>query len=75
MLELLDIKLSGGVAEMCGESEHWVYTGDRYKPEGTYAFGWLGVHVSLVPVGVLVMTGVGKDVVASTVILSVSEIQ
>ena len=36
---------------------------------------WLGgVHVSLVPMGVPVLQGNWKDVMASTVILSVSEL-
>ena len=37
--------------------------------------GWAGVCVFLVPMGVPVMLGVGKDVVVSTVIFSVSELQ
>jgi hypothetical protein len=50
-------------------------TGDRWKLEGTSASGCAGVHVSLVPVGVLVMPDIGKHVVASTVILSVTVFQ
>ena len=37
--------------------------------------GWAGVCVFLVPVGVPVMLGVERDVVAPAVILSLSELQ
>jgi hypothetical protein len=36
---------------------------------------WAGVYIFLVPVGVPVTLGVGKDIVASVVILSVSKHQ
>lgn len=43
------------------------------KPEGTCAYVWAGVHVSLVPVGGPVTLGFEKDVVPSPVILGVLE--
>jgi hypothetical protein len=60
--ELLGVKLSLGVAGVCGDPEPWVCSRQRYKLEGTCTSGWVGVCVSLVPVGVLVRLGVGKDV-------------
>ena len=60
---------------MCGKPEPWVSSRYRCKLEGTHASGWAGVCVFLVPMGVPVMLGVGKDVVASAVILSVSDLQ
>lgn len=75
MSEVLGVELSLGVAEVGGESEPWVCSGHRYKLEGTCASGWVGICVSLVPEGVPVPVGVEKDVVASAVIFSVSELQ
>ena len=43
--------------------------------QGTGASGWAGICVSLVPVKFSVMAGLGKHIVVSTVILSVSELQ
>ena len=65
MSELLGVKLSLGVAEVGGEPEPWVCPGHRCKLEESRVSGWVGVYVSLVPMGV-------PDVVASAVILSVS---
>ena len=69
MSELLGVKPSLGVAGMFGELDSWVCSWHRYKLEGTCASGWAGFSLSLVPVGVPVILGVGKDV-ASTVILN-----
>jgi hypothetical protein len=74
MSEFLGVKVSLGVAGVGEEPEPWVCSGHRCKMEGTHASGLSGVCVSLVPVGVPVMLGVGKVVVSSTVILSVSEL-
>lgn len=68
MSKLLGIKLSLHVAGVGGKPETLVCSRYRCKLEGTHASGWVGVCVSLVPVGV------GKDV-ASAVILNVSELQ
>jgi hypothetical protein len=43
------------------------------KLEGTHASGWAEVCFSLVPVGAKLPLGVGKDVVASAMILRVSD--
>ena len=75
MSELLGVKLSLGVAGLDGEPEPWVCSGHRFKLERTCASGWVEVCISLVPVGVSVTLGVGENVVASAVILSVSELQ
>ena len=75
MSELLGVKLSLGVAGVGGEPEPWVCSGHRCKLEGTCASGWVGFCIFLVPMWVSVMLGVGKDVVAFAVILSVSELQ
>lgn len=75
MSELLGIKLSQGVAGEGKEPEPWVCSRNWYKLEGTHASAWAGVCFSLVPVGVPITLGVVKDIVAPTVILSVSEIQ
>ena len=64
MSELLGIKLSLGVAGLFGEPDPWVFSGHRCKLEGTCASGWAGICISLVPVGVPVTLGVGKDIVA-----------
>ena len=72
-LELLGVKLSLGVAGVVREPEPWICYGHRCKLEGTGTSGWAGVSVSLVSV-VPVSLGVVKDVVASTMILSVSEL-
>ena len=74
MSELLGVKLSLGVAGVGGESEPWFCSGHLCKLEGTCASGWAGVCISPVPVGFPVTLGVGKDVVASGVILPVSEL-
>lgn len=72
MSELLRVKLSLDFADKGGKPEPWVCMGIRYKPEGTHASGWAGVCVSLVPVWVPVwVLGVGEEVVASTVNLTV----
>lgn len=71
MSELLGVKLSQGVVGAGGEPEHWVCSRHRCKLEGTHASGWQGLDF-LVPVSVPVMLGIEKDVVASTLILSVS---
>lgn len=68
MSELLGIKLFLGVAGVGWEPQPLVCSRHRCKLEGFHASGWVGVCVSLVPVGV------GKDV-ASAVILNVSELQ
>jgi hypothetical protein len=68
--ELLGVKLSLGVAGVSGKPVLWVCSRHRCKLEGTCASGWVGVCVSLVPVGVPVTLGVGKD----AVILSESEL-
>ena len=68
-------KLSLGVAGVGGEHESWVYFEHRSKLEGTHAFNCERVRVSLAPVGIPVMTGVRKNVVAPTVMLNVSELQ
>ena len=75
MSELLGVKLSLGVAGVSGKPVLWVCSRHRCKLEGPCASGWAGVCVSLVPVVVPVMPHVGKDDVASTVMLSVSELQ
>ena len=75
MSELLGVKPSLGVAGMFGELDSWVCSWHRYKLEGTCASGWAGFSLSLVPVGVLVTLGFGKDVVTATMILSVSDLQ
>ena len=63
--------LSLGVAGMSGEPELWVCFGHRFKKEGTCDFGYVGFCVSLASMGVSGILDVGKDVVVSTVILSV----
>ena len=72
MPEPLGIKLSLCVASVGVEPEFWVCSRHRCKLEGTCTFCWVGVCVFLVPVEVLVMEGVCRDV-ASTVILGSSE--
>jgi hypothetical protein len=73
--EHLEVKLSLGVAGVSREPESYVCSGHRCKLEGTRASGWEGVCVSLVLGGEGAVTlGVGKDVVASAVILNVSEL-
>lgn len=74
MSQILGFKLSMGVAEVGGEPKPWACSGYKCKPEETCASYWVGVPASLVPVGVPVMPGVGADVVASTGILSVSDL-
>ena len=74
MSELLGVKLSLGVAGVGGEPELEVCSGHLCKLEVTHAFGWVGFCISLVPVGVPVTLGVGKDL-ASAVVLSVPELQ
>ena len=69
--EVLGVKLSLGVAGVGEEPEPWVFSGHRCKLKGIHVSGWVGCCVSLIPVGVPIMLGVGKDV-ASAVILSVS---
>lgn len=75
MSELLGVKLSQDVTGVGGEPELWVCSGHRCKLNGTYASGWAWVCVFLFLVGIPVSLCVRKDVVASTVILSVSELQ
>jgi hypothetical protein len=58
--ELPGVKLTLGVAGVGGEPEPWVSSGHRYKLEGTCPSGWAVVCVSLVPMGVPVMLGVGR---------------
>ena len=74
MSELLGVKLSLGVAGVSGKPVLWVCSRHRCKLEGTCASGWVGVCVSLVPEGFSVMSSVGKDLVASNMILSMSEL-
>jgi len=69
------VKLSLGVAGVWEEPKPWVCTGHSYKPEGTCATGWAVILVSLVPMAVPVTLDIGRDVVTSTMILSVSELQ
>ena len=57
-----------------GEREPWVCSRHRHKLDETLASGWEGVCVSLVPVGVPITLGVGKDAVASIVIVSMSDL-
>jgi hypothetical protein len=73
--ELLEVKLSLGFSGVDGEPELWVCSGHRCKLEGTHVSGWAGVCIFLVPVRVPVVLRIGKNVVASTVIMSVSECQ
>jgi hypothetical protein len=54
------------------DPESWVHTKYRCKLERTCDTSWAEVPVSLIPVGGPSYTGVGADVVASTVILGVS---
>ena len=70
MSELLGVRLSLGLAWMGDKPENWVFSGQRCKLEGTGASDWAGICLWGVPV----MLGVGKDVVTSTVILTVSEV-
>jgi hypothetical protein len=73
--ELLRVKFSLGIAEVGGDPEPWICSGHRCKLKGTHASGWVGVHAFLIPVEVLVMPGVGAAVVASAVVLGLSEFQ
>jgi hypothetical protein len=73
--ELLGVKLSLGVAGDGGDPEPWVCSRHRHKLDETLASGWEGVCVSLVPVGVPITLGVGKGVVAPTVLLNMSKFQ
>lgn len=60
--------------------QEWVGSQSSGSAQGTDT-SWkepvppMGVHTSLVPVGVPITSGVGADIVASTVILDVSELQ
>lgn len=73
MLELLGVKLPLDDAGVDGGPELWVCSRHSYKLEGTCASGWQGLcsHGSCGGHRVIV----GKHVVASIVILSVSELQ
>lgn len=73
MSERLRVKSSLSVAGVHGETEPWVSSEDRHKQEGMCASGWVRLPASLVLMGVPVILGVGADVVASPVILGVSE--
>ena len=75
MSESLEVKLFLEVSGMGGEPEPWICSGHMYNQNRTPAFVWAGVYVSLVPVWVPVILNVGKDVVASAVILSGPELQ
>ena len=75
MSELLGVKISLGVAGVDVEPEPWVCSRHRYKLKGTCASGSACVCVSLVSMGIPLMLGGGENVVASTMILTVSELQ
>lgn len=61
------------MAGVGGEPQPWICSRHRCKPEGTRASGGAGFPICLLPVGVSVTAGVGTDVMASTVILDVSD--
>lgn len=73
--ELLGVNLSQDVAGMDGEPEPWICSRNWCKLEGSSASGCARLYVSLIIVRVPVTLGVGKNSVASTVILIVSELQ
>lgn len=75
MTELLGVEIPLGVAGVGGKPDPWACSGHRCKLEVMCASGWVGVCVSLVPMGVPVTWGVAKDFVASVVLLNVSELQ
>lgn len=66
--ESLGVKLYLGITGVGGEPESWVPSRHSCKLGGTSASGWAGICISLFLVRVPVVMGVGKDVVASTVI-------
>ena len=75
MSECKGIQVSLCLARVGREAEPCICSRHRFKLEGTCDSGWLAISVSLAPVGVPVMLGLGKDVIVSVVILNVSELQ